>query len=162
MRPLRYLYVLALVMWLGGMSMAGLVVAPATFSVLEAWNPTTGRVLAGQVFGAVLARVHLVAYVAAVVMLVVLTAERLLGPRPKSYGVRVGLLGVMLALTLYSGVVLAPQIDQLQVQVTGPMNHLPADDPRRVEFDRLHSLSTTLVTTTLVGGLLLLGWESRE
>ena len=56
MRPLRYLYILALVLWLGGMAIAGLVVAPVTFGVLEAWNPTMGRVLAGQVFGAVLAR----------------------------------------------------------------------------------------------------------
>ena len=61
MRPLRYLYVLALVLWLGGMAIAGLVVAPTTFGVLEAWNPSTGRVLAGEVFGAVLGRVHLIA-----------------------------------------------------------------------------------------------------
>ncbi len=162
MRPLRYLYLLALVMWLGGMSIAGLVVAPATFSVLEAWNPSAGRVLAGQVFGAVLGRVHLIAYAAAVVMFLALTAQRLVGPRPKSYGIRVGLLGLMLALSLYSGVVLAPRIDQLQSQVTGPMNQLPADDPRRVEFDSLHGLSTTLVTATLIGGLVLLGWESKE
>ena len=47
--------VLALVLWLGGMTIAGFVVAPTTFGVLEAWNPSTGRVLAGQVFGAVLA-----------------------------------------------------------------------------------------------------------
>ena len=49
--------------------MAGLVAAPAIFGVLEAWNPTEGRVLAGQVFGAVLARLHPVFYGAAVVML---------------------------------------------------------------------------------------------
>ena len=60
MRALRYVYVLALVMWLGGMAIAGLVVAPTTFGVLEAWNPSTGRVLAGEVFGAVLRRLYLV------------------------------------------------------------------------------------------------------
>ena len=91
MRSLRYLYVLALVMWLGGMAIAGLVVAPMTFGVLEAWNPSTGRVLAGDVFGAVLARMNLVAYVAAGVMFLVLTVQRVLGPRPSSYGIRVGL-----------------------------------------------------------------------
>src|SRR5215207_5345000 len=158
MRPLRYLYVLALVMWLGGMSIAGLVVAPTTFGVLEAWNPTTGRVLAGQVFGAILARMHLIAYVAGAAMVIVLTVQRLLGPRPRSYGIRVGLLGLMLALTVYSGVLIAPRIDQLQAQVAGPMNTLTATDPRRVEFDHLHGLSTTLVMATLVGGLVLMGW----
>jgi hypothetical protein len=162
MRSLRYLYVLALVLWLGGTSIAGFVVAPATFGVLETWNPTTGRVLAGQVFGAVLARMHLIAYGAGIVMFVVLTVQRVLGPRPKSYGIRVGLLAVMLALAAYSGLIVAPQIDQLQAEVRGPMNQLAIDDPRRVTFDGLHSLSTTLVSATLVGGLMLLGWETRE
>jgi hypothetical protein len=162
MRPLRYVYVLALVLWLGGMSIAGLVVAPTTFGVLEAWDPATGRVLAGQVFGAILARMHLIAYIAGGVMVVVLTVERLLGPRPRSYGIRVGLLGLMLAVTAYSGVLVAPRINNLQSEVSGPMNALAANDPRRVEFDRLHSLSTTLVMATLVGGLVLVGWETRE
>jgi hypothetical protein len=162
MRALRYLYVLALVMWLGGMFTAGLIVAPTTFGVLEGWDPAKGRMLAGQVFGAVLSRFHLLAYGAALVMVVVLTLQRLLGPRPKAYGIRVGLLGVMLAATFYSGSVLAPQIDQLQVEVNGPMTELPETDPRRAAFDGAHRLSTMLFMATMVGGLILLGWESRE
>ena len=162
MRPLRYLYVLALVLWLGGMATAGAIVAPATFSVLEAWNPQTGRVLAGDVFGAVLSRMNLIAYLAGAVMVIVLTVQRLLGPRPNSYGIRVGLIALMLALTMYSSRVATPRIDQLQSEVAGPMNQLPADDPRRVEFDRLHGLSTQLAFAVIIGGLVLLAWETRE
>jgi len=162
MRSLRYLYVLALVLWLGGMAIAGLVVAPVTFGVLEAWNPSTGRVLAGDVFGAVLERLSLLAYAAGVLMFVVLTVQRLLGPRPRSYGIRVGIIAVMLALTMYADMVAAPRIDELQSQVSGPMNGLAADDARRVEFDRLHSLSTALIMMAIGGGLVLLGWETRE
>ena len=162
MRPLRYLYVLALAMWLGGMSIAGFVVAPVTFGVLEGWNPATGRVLAGQVFGAILARLNLVAYAAGAVMVLVLTVQRLLGPRPRSYGVRVGILGLMLALTFYAGSIVAPRINYLQTEVKGPMNALAPEDPRRVEFDYLHRTSTALVMVTLAGGLVLIGWETRE
>jgi uncharacterized membrane protein len=162
MRSLRYLYVLALVLWLGGMAIAGLVVAPVTFAVLEAWNPATGRVLAGDVFGAVLERLSLIAYAAGIVMFVVLTVQRLLGPRPRSYGIRVGIIGLMLALTMYADMVAAPRIDELQSQVSGPMNQLDAGDARRVEFDRLHGLSTTLIVMAIGGGLVLLGWETRE
>jgi hypothetical protein len=133
-----------------------------TFSVLEAWNPATGRVLAGDVFGAVLARMNVVAYAAAALMFLALTAQRLLGPRPRSYGIRVALIAAMLALTMYSGIALAPRIDELQAGVPGPMNHLSADDARRIEFDRLHRLSTSLAMATIVGGLALLGWETRE
>ncbi len=149
-------------LWLGGMAIAGFVVAPTTFGVLEAWDPSTGRVLAGAVFGAVLRRVYLIGYAAAGVMFLVLTAQRMLGPRPRHYGIRVGLLGLMLAFMFYTGSRLAPRIDEIQQDVTGPMNQLPADDGRRVEFDRLHMLSTTLATLTIVGGLVLLGWETRE
>lgn len=162
MRSLRYLYVLALVLWLGGMAIAGLVVAPVTFGVLEAWNPSTGRVLAGDVFGAVLERLSLVAYAAGLLMFLVLTVQRLLGPRPRSYGIRVGIIAVMLALTLYADRVAAPRIDELQAQVGGPMNALPVTDARRIEFDRLHGLSTTLIMAAIGGGLVLLGWETRE
>ena len=162
MRFLRYLYVLALVVWLGGMAVAGLIVAPVTFSVLESWNPTTGRTLAGDVFGAVLARMNLVAYTAAGLMFVVLTVQRLLGPRPRSYGIRVALIVTMVAFTMYSGIVAAPRIDELQSSVAGPIAHLAPDDQRRIEFDWLHRLSTSLATATIVGGLVLLGWETRE
>jgi Domain of unknown function (DUF4149) len=162
MRVLRYFYVLALVMWLGGMTVAGLVVAPVTFGVLEAWNPSIGRVLAGDVFGAVLGRMSLIGYVAGAVMFVVLTVLRLLGPRPRSYGIRVALIFLMLALTLYADRVTAPRIDELQSQVNGPMNQLPVADVRRVEFDRLHSLATSLTLAAMLGGLALIGWETRE
>jgi uncharacterized membrane protein len=162
MRFLRYLYILALALWLGGMAVAGLVVAPATFNVLEAWNAATGRVLAGDVFGAVLARMNLVAYSSATLMFVVLTVQRLLGPRPRSYGIRAALIVSMLALTVYAATMVAPRIDHLQAGVAGPMKSLPAEDARRIEFDRLHSLSTSLAMATIVGGLVLLGWETRE
>ena len=99
---LRYLYILALGVWLGGMAVAGLVAAPTIFAVLEAWNPVEGRVLAGQVFGNILARLHLILYGAAGVMLVTLTIRRLLGPRPAAYGIRASIITAMLGLTLAS------------------------------------------------------------
>jgi uncharacterized membrane protein len=162
MRALRYLYLLALIVWLGGMVIAGLVVAPVTFGVLQAWDTTTGRMLAGQVFGAVLQRLYLVAYICGGVMFLVLTLQRVLGPRPHAYGIRIGILAVMLALTAYSGMVLAPRVDHLTAQVSGPMGQLPADDVRRLEFDTLHGRSSTLLMATMLGGLALLGWETRE
>ena len=45
MLGLRYLYVLALVVWLGGMVVLGAVVAPTTFQVLQASAPANGRAL---------------------------------------------------------------------------------------------------------------------
>jgi hypothetical protein len=162
MRAVRYLYILALVTWLGGMIVAGGGVAPSVFSVLGQWNETTGRVLAGQVFGDVLRRFHLVAYVAAAVMFIALTVQRLIGPRPRAYGVRAALVGVMLGVTMYSGLMVSPRIADLQQTIEGPVNQLEVEDPRRVEFERLHGLSSMLLTGTAIGGLLALAWETRE
>ena len=162
MLVLRYLYVLALVLWVGGMVLAGAVVAPATFGVLGGWNPAEGRVLAGQVFGEVLRRAHLGAYAMAGVMLVALTLQRLLGPRPLDYGIRVSLIGLMLALMLASGVLVSPRVTSMQHEVGGPIAALPDADPRRLAFNRLHGLSNALLSAVALGGFVLLVWEARE
>jgi Ca2+/Na+ antiporter len=162
MRAVRYVYVLALALWLGGMALAGFVVAPTIFSVLQASNGSTGRVLAGDLFGAVLHRLYILGGIAGGLMFVALTIQRIIGPRPKAYGVRAALIVVMLAVTGYAALIAQPRIEQIQRSVTGPIAELRADDPRRTEFDALHSLSTTLMSLTIVGGLALVAWETRE
>jgi uncharacterized membrane protein len=159
---LRYLYVLALVVWLGGMIVLGAVVAPLTFQVLQAQEPATGRALAGAVFGAVLARFHIVAYVAGGVLLATLAVMALLGPRPTAFAIRTAIAGAMLAVALYSGVVIAGRIERLQRDIGTPVSALREDDPRRVRFGRLHGLSTTLMLVNVVGGLALVFLEIGE
>lgn len=169
MLMLRYVYVLALTVWLGGMIVLGAVVAPGTFGVLPEMEPESGRALAGAVFGAVLARFHYVAYAAGAVLLVVLVALAVLGPRPRHFAVRVALVTVMLGIAVYSGLVVLAEIDGIQSQLaaaaTGApalLSQLPATDARRVRFDYLHHLSTRLMMVNVAGGLLLLVWEARE
>jgi Ca2+/Na+ antiporter len=159
---LRYLYVVALVLWVGGLVAAGALVAPSVFTVLQAWNETQGRVLAGQVFGDVLIRVTWLSYVMAAVMFVTLTLHRLLGARPVKYGVRVGIMAVMLLMMLATGFWLIPEVNAIQAQVSGPVSALADTDPRRVEFNRLHGLSNILYSITAIGGLALCWWEARE
>ena len=159
---LRYLCILALVVWLGGMLVAGAIVAPSIFGVLQTWNQSQGRVLAGQVFGEVLQRIYWLAYAMGGVMLVTLTLHRLLGARPLRYGYRVGILGVMLTLTLAADYYVGPRVASLQSNPAGPVSSLPASDPRRLEFNRLHGLANILMALTVAGGLVLLIWEARE
>ena len=159
---LRYLYVVALVLWVGGLISAGALVAPSVFGVLQAWNASEGRVLAGQVFGEVLLRLTWLSYAMGVVMIVTLTLHRLLGARPLKYGVRVGIMGVMLAMMLAMGFYIIPQVNAIQAQVSGPVSALAETDARRVEFDKLHGLSNILFSITAIGGLALCWWEARE
>ncbi len=159
---LRYAYVLALIVWVGGLIAAGAFVAPALFGVLQAEAGPQGRMLAGAAFGAILRRVLVAGEVAGVVMFVTMTTLRLLGPRPLSYGMRALLIGAMLGVSAYTAHVVLPETDGLRRAMAGPVAEVADDDPRRVRFDQLHSLSTTLVTTLAVAGIALAAWEARE
>jgi uncharacterized membrane protein len=162
MLALRYVYVLALVVWLGGMVLLGAIVAPTTFGVLQTIEPITGRALAGELFGAVLSRFHYVAYAAGAVLLLTLAVIAVLGPRPASYAIRSAIIAAMLGVALYSGLVVLRQIDAIQREVGRLPSQLPAGDARRVEFDALHLLSTRLMMFNIAGALVLLYWEARE
>jgi uncharacterized membrane protein len=162
MLALRYVYVLALVVWLGGMVLLGALVAPTTFEVLQASEPVTGRALAGDLFGAILSRFHYVAYAAGAILLVTLAVMAILGPRPVSYAIRSAIIAVMLGVAVYSGFVVLPRVDVIQREVGRLPSLLPAGDARRTEFDALHLLSTRLMLFDMVGALVLLYWEARE
>jgi uncharacterized membrane protein len=162
MLALRYLYVLALVVWLGGMVVLGAIVAPSTFQVLQASAPAGGRALAGELFGEILARFHYVAYAAGGALFVSLAAMAILGPRPRAFAVRLLLVTAMLLVALYSGIIVLGSIDALQLAVGGLPSQLPADDARRLQFDALHDLSTRLMMVNVAGALALLYWEARD
>ena len=159
---LRYAYVLALVVWLGGMVVLGALVAPATFQILQASAPANGRALAGDLFGQILARFHYVAYASGAVLLVSLIAMALLGPRPRAFAVRLAVIAAMLLLSLYSGFIVLATIDAIQAEIGRLPSLLPPGDPRRIRFDELHVLSTRLMMANIVGALALLYWEARD
>jgi hypothetical protein len=162
MFAIRYVALLALVIWLGGMIMLGLLVAPSTFRVLQAADPAAGRVLAGTLFGDILRHFHLVAYACGGVILVCLFAIKFLGPPPRAFIARAAIVVVMLIIAVYSGYPVSREIAQIQSHLSGPVNALPEADPRRVRFDRLHQASTALMTINMALGLVLLFWYVRE
>ena len=162
MLALRLVYVLALAVWLGGMTMLGAVVAPTIFQTLQAADPGSGRALAGLAFAAILTRFHFVAYGCGILLLVMLIAMALLGPRPKHVAIRCAIVVGMLLVSAYSGVVVLGEIDAIQREVGTLPSRLPEGDPRRVRFDALHQLSTRLMMVDLIGALALLYWEARE
>jgi hypothetical protein len=162
MLAVRYVALAALVVWLGGMVVLGLVVAPSTFRVLQAAAPENGRVLAGAVFGEVLRLFHLIAYACGAVILACFLVLKFIGPPPPAFLPRAAIVVLMLGLAIYSGVPVTRELDAIQAQVAGSVSRLPESDPRRVRFDRLHRTSTALMTINMGLGLVLLFWYVRE
>jgi uncharacterized membrane protein len=164
MLVLRFAAVLAIAVWIGGLLALGAIAAPAIFEVVGARGSTDGRVLAGAVFGEALRRFHLAAYGCGAVVLLLLIVRALLGPRPRLFAFRLTTAAVMLGATLYSGLVLSPGITRVQQAVGADVavSSLPAGDPRRVEFGRLHQLSTLIQLAPLIGGCVLLFFELSD
>ena len=164
----RFLHLLALAVWLGGMAVLGAVVAPSTFQVLQAREAMAGRVLAGAVFGTALDRFQFVAYACAAVVLVTLGLMAGLMARAKAreggLAARAAIAAVMLAISLYAGLSVYPEVNRVQSAIGANVSPstLAATDARRVRFDALHERSTTLMQINLVGTLALLAWSARD
>lgn len=161
MLALRYAAVLALALWTGGLTVLGALAAPAAFDVLGA-SGVEGRSLAASVTGEMLRRFNPIAYSCAALVLLSLGVRGVLGPRPRRFAVRIAGIAVMLAAAVYAGAVIAPRIEQTQRAIGAPPSTLAPDDPRRIEFGRLHGLSVSLQLVPLLGGLALLFWELKD
>jgi hypothetical protein len=163
MLALRYAGLLAITLWVGGLLALGAIGAPAIFDVLAARHVAGDRVIAGAIFGEILGRFHLLAYACGVVLLGTLLVRGIMGPRPIMFAVRLAVAFVMLLATAYSGLIVSAKIARTQAEIGAvPPSSLPEGDPRRVEFGRLHAMSTGLAVVPILGGLFLLFRELKD
>ena len=143
---LRFLMLLSLVVWVGGLIFFAFVLAPTAFQVL----PSTH--LAGNVVGRTLGKLHWIAVFSGLIFLVSsFLCNRLTDGTVHVFAVRHILICVMLVLTLVSQFLIIPRMDSLRAQV-GDFSAVSQSNPERVQFDALHVWSTRVE-----GGILLLG-----
>jgi len=164
MLVLRFATVLAIAVWIGGLLALGAVAAPAIFDVVALRQVPDDRLLAGAIFGDVLRRFHLVSYGCGALILMSLVTRAVLGPRPRRFSLRLTVATLMLAASLYSGMVLSSRIARVQHEIgvsTSPSS-LPATDPRRLAFGRLHGQSTLIQLVPLIGGVVLMLFELKD
>ena len=162
MSSLRLASVLILAVWIGGLAVLGGVAAPTIFSALEAHDPVGGRTLAALVFGAVFERFQHLSWGLGAVLLLLLGARAALGPRPRRLAIRLWTVTAMLAMSLGTGLVIAPRIDAIRERTSGTVASLPDASPDKIEFGRLHGLSSGLMLVTLFAGLGLFWVEMKD
>jgi uncharacterized membrane protein len=147
---LRYLMLLSLIVWIGGLIFFAFVLAPTAFQVL----PTTH--LAGNVVGRALGKLHCIAIVCAIVFLLSSVIYGwLVDGAAHIFAVRHVLVAVMLALTLLSQFWIIPRMDSLRARV-GDFGAVAPNDPMRVQFDALHAWSTRVEGLILLFGLVVI------
>jgi len=142
---LRYLMLLSLIVWLGGVIFFSFVLAPTAFSVVSARQ-------AGSVVSRSLSALHWVGIVSGIVFLTTsMLYSRLHAGSAQPLAPRHILLYIMLGLTLISQFGISPRMATLRGSL--PETNSPeATDPVRMRFNALHAWSTRLE-----GGVLLLG-----
>ena len=142
---LRFLMLLALVVWLGGIVFFA-IMAPNVFAVVPA------REMAGQVIARLLTILHGMGIVAGIVFLFCsLLLARLSQGAFKPWAARNLLVAAMLALTCIAQFYVFARMENLHRDM-GVIDQVAPTDPRRIEFNDLH-----LWSTRLEGGVLLLG-----
>jgi uncharacterized membrane protein len=144
---LRYLMLLSLIVWIGGLIFFAFVLAPTAFSVLHS------RHLAGTVVGRTLGALHWMGIVSGIIFLASsILYSQLTKGSPHFFAARNVLICLMLALTLISQFGIIPRMDTLRASIGGEIDSVPADNPARMQFDALHVWSTRVE-----GGVFLLG-----
>ncbi|MBI4518867.1 MAG: DUF4149 domain-containing protein [Deltaproteobacteria bacterium] len=137
----KVIYLLALIVWLGEVVCVSFVAAPALFRVLAVAD-------AGRAVSAIFPIYYKVGYACGGLLLgSALILRSLAGGR--AWAVVAALAALMLAATLYAGVVVQPRAQSLRHQL-----HAEVAAPEvKAQFDRLHHLAVQLNVAVLLGGL---------
>src|SRR5712675_2070730 len=153
---LRFLMLLSLVCWIGGLIFFAFVLAPTVFSVL----PTTH--LAGNVVGRALTKLHWIGIVSGIIFLASsMFYSRLTDGTAHVFAARHVLLCLMLALTLISQFGIIPRMDTLRASL-GEVRDVPVDNPERIQFDTLHVWSTRVEGAVLLVGLVVVYLTAQQ
>jgi hypothetical protein len=146
---LRFLMLLALVIWIGALIFFP-VVAQISFTVLPSPH------LAGLVVRNSLIALHWMGLVAGIIFLVFsMIDNRMTVGRPRVFALSHIFIVLMLALTSISQFGIIPRMDVLRIQA-GEIAVLPASNPIRAQFDSLHAWSTRIEMAVLALGLFVL------
>jgi len=146
MQALRFLMLLSLVVWIGGIIFFAFVVAPAVFGILPTHD------LAGKVVNRALGALHWIGIVSGFVFLFSsFLYSRLSNGFAHPFAARNVLIVLMITLTMISLFVITTKMNALKNDI-GIIDNVPVTDARRVEFNHLHEWSTRLE-----GGVLLMG-----
>ncbi len=163
LKLLRFLQALILVLWLGAMFFFAFVVAPTVFEVLPTQH------WAGEVVRVTLHKFNFIAGISLLLFILICFLVPIVQKRRTHWGERIliALAVVALAISLYSQFGVERKMDSLRaeagiLETHPPDDPLQADDPLRMEFDRLHRRSVNLFGTNMILGLLMLGMWTRQ
>jgi len=156
---IRFLRLLSIVVWVGGIIFFAFVLAPVAFSVLPSQH------LAGSVVGGSLRVLDILGLACGAIfwLATVLLFRRSPAAHKRHYEIQLLLSAVMLMATAYLHAGILPAMERDRVQSGGDIEVVPKDNPAKMHFELLHKRSERLEGAILFMGLglvLLIGRES--
>jgi uncharacterized membrane protein len=149
---LRFLMLLSLAVWLGGLIFFAFVLAPTVFS--PGLLPT--HHMAGSIVGRSLDLLHYIAIASGIVFLIASMLYSRMGTgNARPLATRHLLIMLMLLLTLISQFAISPRMHAIRAEA-GVIDNVPLDNPQRMQFDRLHVWSEKFEEAVLLLGLVAL------
>ncbi len=145
---IRAIILLLIVLWLGGVMFFPIVAASAFGSL-----PDTHA--AGTVVAKCLRVLHYEGFFAGAIIVILLLIGQAIRAFPRSVLVPVILALIMLGLTSYSQFSVIPRMDHDIAATGGTIDSVPANNPYRMEFNRLHHWSEHLEEGVLLAGVIL-------
>ena len=143
---IRFVYLLAVGMWIGVMAFLSFVVAPTVFGVL-------GPPQAGDVVGAIFPRYYGIGVGLGVAAFAAALFLRARSQRPTPWAVALLALVVAIGASAWSGAVVHPQARRLRAALENPAAATEARD----EFDHAHGTAVALNGVAMLAALTSLG-----
>lgn len=150
----RWLELLGLTIWIGGMVVLGSLVAPTVFNTVKPIE------MAGEAMSLVFRKFNggLVYVCINMVALGFFGKSFLDQNRSRSRWIEGGLIAVMILISLYIGAILGPRMEELRhIRITDPSNSAAI-----IEFDRDHRISVTSFTINLLLGVAVLFINAKD
>jgi hypothetical protein len=150
---LKSIGLLLLACWLGGAVFFSVVVAPAAFSVLRAYQIPNSSEIAGAIVSRSLTAVNVSGFFIGLLLLVFIFLSRARYERWAFVLQTVALL-VMTSLCAVGHWVIAARIRTLRIALSLPLDQIALDDPSRIAFAVLHRYSVIALAVAMIAALL--------
>jgi len=139
-------------LWLGAMAFFSFVVAPAAFSTLPQQQ------LAGALVSRTLGVLEIGGVIVGASLITILILSR---ERDRAFFYELVALALMTVSMLVSNFVVSRRMHDLRMNL-GEIAQLAANDPARLEFDRLHQYSVWLMGFNILGAIALIVYLARR
>ena len=139
-------------LWLGAMAFFSFVVAPSAFAVLQQQQ------LAGALVSRTLGALEIIGIITGAILIALLFFSK---ERDRAFLYELIALALMTVSMLVSHFVVSRRMHDSRMSL-GEIAQLAANDPARVEFDRLHQYSVWLMGFDILGAIALIVYLARR